>query len=85
MPSRPFSIELCCCVSFSQDDEKFLTEFFSLLSDEKTPITKRRDLVQFLKEFCSFSQTLQPQHKETFFKVRPVSVWRSCLLERPDG
>ncbi|XP_043246174.1 serine/threonine-protein phosphatase 4 regulatory subunit 3-like [Amphibalanus amphitrite] len=52
-----------------QDDEKFLTEFFALLSDEKTPITKRRDLVMFLKEFCSFSQTLQPQSKETFFKT----------------
>ena len=58
------------CPPRHQDDEKFLTEFFSLLSDEKTPILKRRDLVLFLKEFCTFSHTLQPQNKETFFKVR---------------
>ena len=32
-------------------------------------ISKRRDLVLFLKEFCTFSQTLQPQSRETFFKT----------------
>lgn len=37
--------------------------------DESTPDPKRRDLVLFLKEYCNFSQNLQPQGKETFYKV----------------
>ena len=30
---------------------------------------KKRDLALFLKEFCTFSQTLQPGNKEGFFKT----------------
>ncbi|XP_044728570.1 serine/threonine-protein phosphatase 4 regulatory subunit 3A isoform X2 [Chrysoperla carnea] len=56
-------------VTLLQDDEKFLTELFSLLTDETTPDTKRRDLVLFLKEFCNYSQNLQPQAKEQFYKT----------------
>nr|SVE73405.1 EOG090X01QS [Daphnia atkinsoni] len=56
-------------VSLIQDDEKFLNELFSHLTDETMEISKRRDLVLFLKEFCTFSQTLQPQSRETFFKT----------------
>jgi len=29
----------------------------------------RKDLILFLKEFCSFSQTLAQQNREGFFKV----------------
>lgn len=29
----------------------------------------RRESVLFLKEFCTFSQTLQPQSRESFFKT----------------
>ena len=56
-------------VSLIQDDEKFLNELFSHLTDESMETSKRRDLVLFLKEFCTFSQTLQPQSRETFFKT----------------
>ncbi|XP_028137893.1 serine/threonine-protein phosphatase 4 regulatory subunit 3 [Diabrotica virgifera virgifera] len=56
-------------VSLVQEDEKFLTELFSMLTDIHTPNTKRRDLVLFLKEFCNYSQNLQPQAKETFYKT----------------
>ena len=56
-------------VSLIQEDEKFLRQLFAQLSDEKTPVDKRRDLVLFLKEFCTFSQTLQPQNRENFFKA----------------
>lgn len=52
-----------------QEDEKFLTELFGHLTDESTEESKRRDLVLFLKEFCNFSQNLQPQGKESFYKV----------------
>lgn len=37
--------------------------------DDETDDGHRRDLVLFLKEFCTFSQTLQPQNRESFFKV----------------
>lgn len=56
-------------VTLIQDDEKFLTELFGLLTDEATEESKRRDLVLFLKEFCNFSQNLQPQGKESFYKT----------------
>lgn len=50
-------------------DEKFLGELFAQLKDDATDDEKRRDLVLFLKEFCTFSQTLQPQAREKFFKA----------------
>lgn len=61
-----FKVEI---VSLIQEDEKFLRELFAQLSDEGTEDDKRRDLVLFLKEFCTFSQTLQPQNRENFFKA----------------
>ncbi|XP_033226911.1 serine/threonine-protein phosphatase 4 regulatory subunit 3 isoform X2 [Belonocnema kinseyi] len=56
-------------VTLIQDDEKFLTELFRQLTDETTSDCKRRDLVLFLKEFCNYSQNLQPQGKEAFYKT----------------
>lgn len=56
-------------VSLLQEDEKFLTEIFTMLTDVNTPDSKRRDLVLFLKEFCNYSQNLQPQGKEAFYKT----------------
>lgn len=56
-------------VTLVQEDEKFLVELFQMLTDESTTDTKRRDLVLFLKEFCNYSQNLQPQAKETFYKT----------------
>ncbi|XP_059841956.1 serine/threonine-protein phosphatase 4 regulatory subunit 3 [Hypanus sabinus] len=56
-------------VSMLQEDEKFLTELFAQLTDEATDDHKRRELVNFLKEFCAFSQTLQPQNRDAFFKT----------------
>ncbi|KAF7252828.1 Serine/threonine-protein phosphatase 4 regulatory subunit 3B [Varanus komodoensis] len=51
------------------EDEKFLSEVFAQLTDEATDDDKRRELVNFFKEFCAFSQTLQPQNRDTFFKT----------------
>lgn len=56
-------------VTLVQEDEKFLVELFQMLTDESTQDAKRRDLVLFLKEFCNYSQNLQPQAKETFYKT----------------
>uniref|UniRef100_A0A8C7GYD5 Serine/threonine-protein phosphatase 4 regulatory subunit 3 n=1 Tax=Oncorhynchus kisutch TaxID=8019 RepID=A0A8C7GYD5_ONCKI len=56
-------------VSMLQEDEKFLTEVFAQLTDEATEDCKRRELVNFFKEFCAFSQTLQPQNRDAFFKT----------------
>ncbi|KAI2572432.1 PPP4R3A isoform 9, partial [Pan troglodytes] len=52
-----------------QEDEKFLTDLFAQLTDEATDEEKRQELVNFLKEFCAFSQTLQPQNRDAFFKT----------------
>ncbi|XP_041968901.1 serine/threonine-protein phosphatase 4 regulatory subunit 3 isoform X2 [Aricia agestis] len=56
-------------VKLIEEDDKFLTDLFKLLMDDKTPDLKRRDLVLFLKEFCNFSQNLQPQDKDAFYKT----------------
>uniref|UniRef100_A0A674NCH6 Serine/threonine-protein phosphatase 4 regulatory subunit 3 n=1 Tax=Takifugu rubripes TaxID=31033 RepID=A0A674NCH6_TAKRU len=56
-------------VGMLQDDEKFLTVLFAQLTDETTDDDKRHELVNFLKEFCAFSQTLQPQNRDAFFKT----------------
>lgn len=56
-------------VSMLQEDEKFLTEVFAQLTDGATEDSKRRELVNFFKEFCTFSQTLQPQNRDVFFKT----------------
>ncbi|KAK2092505.1 Serine/threonine-protein phosphatase 4 regulatory subunit 3 [Saguinus oedipus] len=53
----------------NEEDEKFLSEVFAQLTDEATDDDKRRELVNFFKEFCAFSQTLQPQNRDAFFKT----------------
>jgi len=56
-----------------QDDDRFLKSLFAKLTDDDTPDSTRRDLTLFLKEFCTFSQTLAQQSKDGFFKVRTMS------------
>lgn len=56
-------------VTLIQEDEKFLDDLFTMLTEHNTSNTKRRDLVLFLKEFCNFAQFLQPHGKETFYKT----------------
>nr|XP_033793805.1 serine/threonine-protein phosphatase 4 regulatory subunit 3B isoform X3 [Geotrypetes seraphini] len=56
-------------VGMLQEDEKFLSEVFAQLTDDATDDSKRLELVNFFKEFCAFSQTLQPQNRDTFFKT----------------
>lgn len=56
-------------VKIIEEDERFLADVFKLLRDQGTPDQKRRDLVLFLKEFCNFSQNLQPQDKDAFYKT----------------
>ncbi len=54
---------------FPQEDEKFLTELFAQLTDGKSEEIRRKELVLFLKEFCTFAQALQPPGRESFFKT----------------
>lgn len=56
-------------VTLIQEDEKYLDDLFSLLTDRKTSDSKRRDIILFLKEFCNFAQYLQPHGKEQFYKT----------------
>ena len=52
-----------------QDDEQLLKDLFTELTDEKTRAPRRKDLILFLKELCAYAQNLQPQTRETFYKV----------------
>lgn len=56
-------------VSLILDDDKFLSDLFNELKDSKTSEDRRKELVLFLKEFCQFSQTLQPQSRDSFYKT----------------
>jgi len=56
-------------VSLIQEDDRFLRTLFEQIKDDSTSGFRRRDLVLFLKEFCTFSQTLQPQNRDNFFKA----------------
>lgn len=56
-------------VTLIQEDERFLVDMFTLLTDPQTCDTKRRDIVLFLKEFCNYAQNLQPQGKDSFYKT----------------
>ena len=61
------SVIVCCCVW--QEDDKLLKTLFAQITDDDLDDVRRRDLVLFLKEFCAFSQTLQQDSKNLFFKV----------------
>lgn len=52
-----------------QEDEKFLPSLFEVLTSDETDDEKRKDCILFLKEFCTFSQTLQAHNRDAFFKV----------------
>lgn len=54
-------------VGMIQEDTKFLRTLFNEITNDEIDDGKRQDLVMFLKEFVSFSQTLQP--RDTFFKT----------------
>lgn len=56
-------------VSLILDDDRFLADLFNQLKDARTTEERRKELVLFLKEFCQFSQTLQPQSKDSFYKT----------------
>ena len=46
-----------------------MTELFAQLTDGKSEEIRRKELVLFLKEFCTFAQALQPPGRESFFKT----------------
>ncbi|ESO04595.1 hypothetical protein HELRODRAFT_111611, partial [Helobdella robusta] len=56
-------------VTVLQEDEKYLQTLFKQLVDDDTDDDARKDMVIFLKEFCSFSQNLAQQNREGFFKA----------------
>jgi len=55
-------------VSLILEDERFLGNVFIELRETKTSEVRRKELILFLKEFCQFSQTLQPPSREVFYK-----------------
>ncbi|EJD76774.1 CBR-SMK-1 protein [Loa loa] len=59
-------------VSLLQDDKQLLKDLFDQLKNPATTTERRKDLTMFLKEFCSFSTSLQPngpQGRENFYKT----------------
>ncbi|KAH7691375.1 hypothetical protein AAVH_40111, partial [Aphelenchoides avenae] len=53
------------------NDKELMKQLFDELKDRDISQTRQKDLTNFLKEFCSFAHSLQPngpQGRETFFK-----------------
>ena len=67
-------------MSHQQEDDKLLQQLFALIADDELDDGRRRDLVLFLKELCAFSQTLQQDSKNVFFKVSAAEIvyYDSC-------
>ncbi|KAH0506054.1 Serine/threonine-protein phosphatase 4 regulatory subunit 3B [Microtus ochrogaster] len=51
-------------VGMLQEGEKILSEVFAQITGEATDDEKWCELVNLFKEFCAFSQTLQPQNRD---------------------
>uniref|UniRef100_A0A0N5AP18 SMK-1 domain-containing protein n=1 Tax=Syphacia muris TaxID=451379 RepID=A0A0N5AP18_9BILA len=59
-------------VTFLQDDKQLLKDLFEQLKDRSVSVERRKDLAMFLKEFCSFSSSLQQSgqpSRESFYKT----------------
>lgn len=56
-------------VSMIQENGEFLQNLFNQIISNETGVERKRELVQFLKEYCTFSQTIQPKQRESFFKT----------------
>ncbi|XP_016071459.1 PREDICTED: serine/threonine-protein phosphatase 4 regulatory subunit 3B-like [Miniopterus natalensis] len=56
-------------VHMLQTDDKFLPQVFAQLKDKTTDDDKRRELIFFFKEFCTFTQILKPRSKDSLFKT----------------
>lgn len=56
-------------VSMIQEDSEFLQNLFNQIISSETGLERKRELVLFLREYCIFSQTIQPKQRENFFKT----------------
>ncbi|XP_046932330.1 serine/threonine-protein phosphatase 4 regulatory subunit 3B-like isoform X2 [Lynx rufus] len=56
-------------VRMLHEDDNFLSEVFVQLRNETIDDDKQRELLFFFKEFCKFSQTLQPPDNDALFKT----------------
>lgn len=56
-------------VSMIQENGEFLQNLFNQIISNETSVDRKRELVLFLREYCIFSQTIQPKQRESFFKT----------------
>jgi protein phosphatase-4 regulatory subunit 3 len=56
-------------VSMIQEDGEFLQDLFNQIISKDTGTERKRELVLFLREYCIFSQTIQPKQRDSFFKT----------------
>lgn len=56
-------------VSMIQEDGEFLQDLFNQIISSDTGTERKRELVLFLREYCIFSQTIQPKQRDSFFKT----------------
>lgn len=56
-------------VSMIQENADFLQNLFNQIISNETSTERKRELVLFLREYCIFSQSIQPKQRESFFKT----------------
>ncbi|KFD58916.1 hypothetical protein M513_00079 [Trichuris suis] len=76
-------------VHLIQEDPMFLKELFAMLTSAETPTEKLLDLAGFLKELVSFSQLLNSQNRDCFFKTLAINgilkVLENCFSRDDDS
>ncbi|XP_054977031.1 protein PPP4R3C [Sorex araneus] len=62
-------------------DRRFLSQVFTLLKDQTVNKDRRRELIFFCREFCSFSQTLPPGSKKALFNtLAELGIFRALKV-----
>lgn len=56
-------------VTMIQENVFFLQDLFNQIISNETGLERKRELVLFLREYCIFSQTIQPKQRESFFQT----------------
>lgn len=56
-------------VTMIQENREFLQNLFEQIISAETSSDRKRELVLFLREYCIFSQNIQPKQREGFFKT----------------
>ena len=60
-------------VSHFQQNDKYLSELFKILSSEEHSAEKKKDVIMFLHELCSIAKSLLSSNRSLFYRYKNVT------------